>query len=230
MPEGGVIIALVGAESTGKSTLAAALHRQLRTDLDCVLVGEYLREWCEARGRTPRPEEQAEIAQEQQQRIELAARAHALVLCDTTPLMTAVYSDYLFDDRSLHAEALAFQRRCAISLLSALDLPWRPDGLQRDGPHVRRPVDARLRHALLDAGLPWSVIGGQGPARLEAALDALTPVLMPLMAQPSDASGPRRPGLFTRLAQRQAAQPVWQWSCEQCDVPECEHLSLLRKD
>ena len=30
-------------------------------------------------------------------------------------------------------------------------------------------------------------------------------------------------GLFTRLAARNAAQPAWQWVCEKCDVPDCEH-------
>jgi hypothetical protein len=35
-----------------------------------------------------------------------------------------------------------------------------------------------------------------------------------------------RDGLFSRLARRNAEAPAWQWVCEKCDVPECEHAQL----
>ena len=57
-------IALVGAESTGKSQLGVALltHLSAQTRLRCALIPEYLREWCERELRTPRPDEQRAIA------------------------------------------------------------------------------------------------------------------------------------------------------------------------
>jgi HTH-type transcriptional repressor of NAD biosynthesis genes len=72
-------------------------------------VGEYLREWCEREGRTPRPHEQMGIAQEQARRALQAPPGHWLV-ADTTPLMMAIYSDMLFDDKSLYDFALQHQR------------------------------------------------------------------------------------------------------------------------
>jgi nicotinamide riboside kinase len=211
------VIALVGAESTGKTVLAQALAARLARDtgLSVAWVMEELRDWCAREGRTPRPDEQAGIALAQQQRIEAAAAAHDLVVADTTPLMTAVYSELLFQDRSLHAMAAAFQRRCAATLLMGLDLPWVADGHQRDGAHVRAPVDRLVRGLLLAHGLSWSVVHGEGDARLENALDALSPWLRSLPAP--------RAGLFTRLQQREAAQPAWRWVCEDCDDPACEH-------
>ncbi|MDE2369499.1 MAG: ATP-binding protein [Burkholderiales bacterium] len=167
-------IAIVGAESTGKTELARALSQALatRTSLRCTWVGEWLRDWCEREGRTPRADEQAAIARTQHEHIDAAAAAHDIVVCDTTAVMTAVYSELLFGDRSLAAYAVAEQRRCDLTLLTALDLPWVADGLQRDGPHVREPVDTALR-ALLDAhGLRWSRIAGSGDARVGAALAA----------------------------------------------------------
>ncbi|HEX7637780.1 MAG TPA: ATP-binding protein, partial [Burkholderiaceae bacterium] len=120
-------VAIVGAESTGKSALAQALENRLADEfgLRCASVGEYLREWCDARGRTPRPDEQRGIAEEQQRRTEAAAGMPGVdvVICDTTPLMTAVYSELLFDDRSLDAFAAEAQRRAHVTLLTALDLP-----------------------------------------------------------------------------------------------------------
>jgi nicotinamide riboside kinase len=86
--------------------------------------------------------------------------------------MIAVYSDYIFADHSLYAVALAAQRRFELTLLTTPDLPWRPDPL-RDGAHVRAPVDALLRAALVDAGIAFTSIGGVGADRLEAALKAI---------------------------------------------------------
>lgn len=211
-------IAIVGAESTGKTWLAreAATRLALATGLRCTWVPEVLREWCDQQGRTPQRHEQAGIAAEQARRIEAAATTHELVLCDTTPLMTSVYSEHVFGDRSLHAMALAWQRRhCALSLLTALDLPWVADGLQRDGPQVREPVDALIRGLLIGEALPWSSVAGHGERRLDAAVDAIAPLLRQ-RATPRD-------GLFTRLAAREAAQPEWRWTCDECDAPECEH-------
>jgi nicotinamide riboside kinase len=217
-----LLIAIIGAESTGKSALAAELQQALaaRTGLRCARVDEHLRSWCEAAGRTPHAHEQAGIAATQQRLIEQAAASHELVICDTTPLMTAIYSELLFGDQTLHAHALRFQARCALTLLTGLDLPWVADGLQRDGAHVRAPVDAALRRAMRTAGLGWSVVHGLGEQRLGSALNAITPLLMqhaPLQAA----------GLFSRLLERQAGLPAaTRWTCEHCDQPECEHASL----
>ena len=163
------IVALLGAECTGKSTLAEALTAHFGAGL----VPEYLREWCDAHGRTPQQHEQAHIAAEQAARIGAAARRHELVFCDTTPLITALCSQHYFDDDSLLPEALAFQRGCDLTLLCAPDLPWQPDGIQRDSPEVRARFDARLRAALQAHGLPWVDVQGPADARLATALQAL---------------------------------------------------------
>lgn len=217
------VIAIVGAESTGKTSLARALadHLPSHTGLSCVWVSELLREWCDAEGRTPRPEEQTAIAEGQARRIADAAQGHDLVIADTTALMTAVYSDLLFDDRTLYPAALQAQRTYDLTLLTALDLPWQADGLQRDGPHVRAPVDAKVRAALAGGRIGYSVVSGFGDARLDNALNAITPLLL---ARPA-----RRDGLFTRLQRREAEQPAWRWVCDACDVPECEHAALQRR-
>lgn len=219
----GRVIALVGAESTGKTTLARALAAQLPalTGAPVTWVGEWLREWCSREGRTPRAGEQAVIAAEQQRRIDAAAATHAWVVADTTPLMTAVYSALLFGDRSLLPLAAQAHRGYAATLLTAVDLPWEADGLQRDGEHVRAPVDRLVRETLAAHGVGWSVVGGAGGARVEAALDALAPLLR---AHAGAASG-----LFTRLAEREAVHAARAWVCSECDVPDCEHATRRRR-
>ncbi|MEF7612331.1 ATP-binding protein [Aquincola sp. MAHUQ-54] len=211
------LIALLGAESTGKTDLAHALAERIGRHRPCRSVDEYLREWCDEHGRTPRADEQAAIAAEQRRRIHAAldADGEALVIADTTPLMTAVYSDYIFDDPSLYEEALRWQREHAgLTLLTALDLPWLPDGLMRDGPQVREPVDRLLRTALSRAGIGYGVVYGEGAARVDAALRAVErwqPVL-PAASQPP-AEAPAR-----------QARIRWRRRCLDCLDPGCERL------
>ena len=216
-------VAIVGAESTGKSELAHALADALAREfgLRALVVDETLREWCDTQGRTPRADEQMGIAREHARRIAAAAARTDVdaVLCDTTPLMVAVYSDLLFDDRALEPVARECQASMDITLLTSLDLPWVADGLQRDGPHVRGPVDARVRARLQAWGATWSLVSGTGPARVASALDALRPLLRDRARREGGT------GLFSRLAGSQAGPPGPKWVCERCDDPQCEHRS-----
>ena len=182
-------IAIVGAESTGKTALARALAERLATHTGqrVAWVPELLREWCERFGRTPQVHEQAPLLQAQHERIDQAAAAHDIVVCDTTALMTAVYSRIVFGDASLDTQAAALHRGMSQTLLTALDLPWVADGLQRDGPHVREPVDNALRSLLSLHRLPFAVVGGSGAQRLDNAMAALAPLLR-AAAQPPAAA------------------------------------------
>ncbi len=219
-------VAIVGAESTGKSTLAQSLAQRLGADfgLRAVAVPEVLRDWCEARGRTPAASEQWDIARAQSRLIDEAAAASDVVVCDTTPLMTAVYSRMIFDDASLDGMARAAHATMAFTLLTALDLPWVADGLQRDGPHVRAPVDRLIRAHLVDWKVDWAVVSGSGAARATHALDALRPTLA---RWSRNGDGPRK--LFSSLlasgvGPRDASDPRLHGACELCDRGDLEHL------
>ena len=139
------LIALLGAECTGKTTLAQALAQRLGV----AWVPEYLRGFCDTHGRTPRHEEQAHIVQEQT-RGELNAleqarqQGQAWVICDTTPLMTAIYSDFVFGDTALYPFARASQQRYALTVLLTPAIPWVADGIQRDSESARAKVHATL--------------------------------------------------------------------------------------
>lgn len=198
------VLAIVGAESTGKTALATALVDALRAQGQQVaMVPELLRDFCDAQGRTPRQDEQAHIGQSQTHAITQAAFGADWVIADTTAMMTAVYSEIVFGDTTLYAPALAAHSLVNLTLVTALDLPWVPDGLQRDGPHVRAPVDNLIRQQLLAAKLPFTVIHGQGEVRLQQALSAL--------AQYDHA-----------LSGKVSEHPRWRWVCERCDDGDCE--------
>lgn len=200
-------IAIVGAESTGKSGLAKALDTHLSACGTRVhRVDEYLREWCETYQRTPRQDEQLHIANTQLMRINATPEQHVLI-ADTTPLMTAAYSQLVFNDHSLDNLALEHQRLFDITLLTGLDIDWQSDGIQRDGPHVREAVDHKVRHLLTQGCVPFQVVYGKGQQRLANALFCL---------------GKLAPDWAQTLA-RQEQVTRWTGPCETCGDGACEH-------
>jgi nicotinamide riboside kinase len=179
-------IALLGAECTGKSTLAQALAAHMGASsapapdslgpAQALCVPELLRDWCTKAGRPPHIHEQMGIAHAHARALD-AARANlgpnGVLVADTTPLMTAIYSLHYFQDASLLPFGLAQQRRFSHTLVTALDLPWQADGFLRDGPAAAQTVDRLLRDTLNQAGVPYQVIHGRGGTRLTQALAVL---------------------------------------------------------
>lgn len=206
-------IALLGAESTGKTTLAAELATHLRRGGRTVaVVQEVLRQWCTTAQRTPRPEEQMGIAQEQERRVDLAVACADVVIADTTALMVAIYSGMLFEDGCLYRFALAQLHRYDRVLLMGLDLPWVADGLQRDGPQGREAVDTLIRSALARAEVRYQVIYGRAGERLPSAL----------LAVGAHGTAATAPAAETEQAPGTAAR-AWNASCEKCGDARCEH-------
>lgn len=214
-----LFIALVGAESTGKTALALALATHWQTmGVSVAVIPEVLREWCAQAGRTPQPHEQLPIAQEQARRTLTAAAD--VVIADTTPLMTAIYSHMLFRDESIYGFALAHHRIYQHTLLTGLDLPWVADGIQRDSPAVQAPVDALVRHALSSVGIGYHVIYGKKETRQQNALRAMkvqsSSKTIAISAQLVSTEG------INRSEKTENALP-WVWHCDKCSDPVCEH-------
>jgi nicotinamide riboside kinase len=209
-------IALLGAQSTGKTTLSNQLAAHLRAQgLRAVAVPEVLRTWCEREGRAPRPGEQLALAREQERQVDAAAAGADLVIADTTALLLLVECGMPVEEGDLYRFALARQEAYDATLVTGLDLPWTPDPLHRDAGHAREATDALLRSLLQRAGVAYQVVYGSGPQRLHGALQALaaTRVLPP-----------------ERVSRDAGAdsQRAWTWVCEKCSDPACEHRLFSR--
>lgn len=158
-------IAILGAESTGKSTLAPALAARY----DTLWVPEYLREFVETRQRVPHEEDQFGIACTQRAREDAMAAssdARRFLFCDTTPLMTAVYSRIYWGRVPPELLALEAEHDYALTLVAGLDLPWVPDGLQRESEAVRQQVHECLLAVLRERGIPFTLVEGDLPRRM----------------------------------------------------------------
>ena len=150
-------VALLGAESTGKSTLAQALAARYGTRW----VPEYLREFVDVHARVPREDALARDT-----------RARHYLFCDTTPLMTAVYSRVYWGRVPHELLALEAAHDYAFTLVAAPDLPWVPDGLQRESEAVRLRVHAQLVEVLEARGIAFTLLTGELAARV-AQVEAL---------------------------------------------------------
>lgn len=163
-------IALLGAESTGKSTLAAALAEHYQT----VWVPEYLREFVEEKQRTPHAHEQILIATTQIARENIAAtQAQRFLFCDTTPLMTALYSQFYFGAVEPALSQLAMTHRYDFTIVAEPSNPWVADGLQRESDSVRQEVHRLLLRALDEAAVAYLLVSGDTGQRVQQVSEYL---------------------------------------------------------
>jgi len=167
-------VAVIGAECTGKTTLC----RTLAQSRGGLWVPEYLREFVDTEGRPPLVHEQAtvvatQLAREQANLLAALEAGHGLLAFDSVPLATALYSRLYFSDDRLLAAATTHQCRYDITLVTDIDLPWEPDGAQRDGPAMRARFHEMLIDWLSDMQLPFTLVQGQDQARADAAAAAL---------------------------------------------------------
>lgn len=171
------LITVVGGESTGKSTLAAALGDRL----PAVVVGEFLRDWVDRRGRVPGPAEQIEVLTGHRESELTALReadrtGRSWVVSDSGPLMTAVYSVQYYDDASLLPVALEWAQHSTLLVWCQDDFPWSPDP-QRDGPQARATSQQILADTF--AGHPAVsvlTVRGSTEERVRAVQDRLSSV------------------------------------------------------
>lgn len=118
------LIAILGGESSGKSTLCEALAARLHT----VYTTEYGRDlWLEKKGKLVFSDlvliGETQIAMED----ELAKKANRYLVCDTTPLTTLFYSLDSFGKAEPKLEKLA-ERKYDYTFLCAPDFPFVQDG------------------------------------------------------------------------------------------------------
>jgi NadR type nicotinamide-nucleotide adenylyltransferase len=167
-------IAILGAESSGKSTLAEALALRYET----LWVPEYLREFVDTHGRVPQEHEQILIARTQLEReAALAAQAQRYLFCDTTPIMTDIYSRHCFGRPDQAVADLAARHAYGLTLVAAPDCPWEPDGLQRMSDDVRQLVHGEVLQTLARMQIHYVDVHGPLTQRIEqvAALLAALP-------------------------------------------------------
>jgi nicotinamide riboside kinase len=171
-----ILIAILGAESTGKTQLCHELKALLQTQIarGVQLVPELLRQFCEVHQRAPMQNEQQALMQAQiAQENATLEQTDAVLICDCAPITTAIYSELYFSDSSLIKAASMHHERYTISLILQPDLPWQADGIFRDGVAMQNRFHNQLSAWLEVNAFPFITITGQGARRTHMAQDAI---------------------------------------------------------
>lgn len=175
-------IVLIGAESTGKTTLCQQLAERFNT----IWVPEYGREHWERKVaglamNDPLPswnhEEFVQIAAEQQSRENSMAReANRVLFCDTNAYTTGTWHQRYYGCRDARVDAIGSADKVDLYLLTAPDVPFVQDGF-RDGESIRHWMHEQFRGQLTKKLVPWRLIEGSYAARLAAAEQAVRSVM-----------------------------------------------------
>lgn len=161
-------VVVLGAESTGTTTLARSLAAVLNTNW----IVEYGREYTQRRDRTKgwNPDEFLRIAAEQNRRENSAARsANRVLICDTDAFATGIWHRRYLGTDNPAVDRLAAERRADLYLLTGDEIRFVQDGI-RDGEHIRHDMHRWFEEALAAQRIPWRLLRGSPSARMAAAL------------------------------------------------------------
>jgi HTH-type transcriptional regulator, transcriptional repressor of NAD biosynthesis genes len=169
-------IVLFGPESTGKSTLAAALAARFAAPWSAEFVREY---WDTHGGVITAADLDAigrgQVAGEEVAAARAAVDGAALVFHDTDLLTCTLWDDLLFPGACpewARAEAARRARACELYLFCDTDLPWSPDPQRCFPDEEGRAMCRRVfLEALERTGARWArVHGAAGEREARAAL------------------------------------------------------------
>ncbi|WP_448528250.1 AAA family ATPase [Raineya sp.] len=166
-------VAIVGAEATGKSTLAENLAKYYQT----IWVPEYAREYLTHLGRKYTFDDVLAIAQGQSKIISESITQNPflpIIFIDTELLVTHIWCEYVFGrHHSWIAENLSKQN-FDLYLLCNTDLPWEYDVL-REQPSLekRKEIHRLYEFYLRKFHFPYELIEGKAEQRLFSAVQAI---------------------------------------------------------
>ena len=168
-------VVVIGAESTGTTTLSIALAEHYQTTW-APEFGRFYTEARRPRGELWRSDEFTFIAVEQARLEDAMARlAKQVLICDTDPFATTIWHERYLGAPSSAVQAVAAGRRYDLYILTNTDISFVQDGI-RDGEHLRQWMHDRFRDELTRMGTPMIVVSGSHEKRLAEAvarIDAL---------------------------------------------------------
>lgn len=168
-------VCLTGAESTGKSELAAELARHFSAPH----VPEYSRQYAVSVARELAYMDVMAIARGQIDLEEqIAAGAKDLLILDTDLLSTIVYSRHHFGASPAIVEAVARTRLADLYLLLDIDVPWIPDPV-RDSGETREELQEGFRRVLKEFRASFELISGPWDQRFDRAVELTARKLTP---------------------------------------------------
>lgn len=162
-------VCIVGAESTGTTTMAKALAEHYKT----AWVPEFGRLYSESKLRSNSKWETREFVYIAKQQNELEAElgriANKILICDTDSFATTLWHERYMGFISKEVDKLSRNRKYDLYFLTDVDIPFVQDGI-RDGEHIRHSMHERFRQELLKRNKKFIVLSGSHKVRLRKAI------------------------------------------------------------
>lgn len=167
-------IALIGPESTSKSTLSEQLAKHYQT----VWVPEHARAYLKKINRAYTLDDVLLIAKEQlRQETELMLHANHFIFVDTELIVSKVWCMDVFHAQAAWIDAAIINHPYDFYLLTYPDLPWEPDPL-RENPHRRMFFFNWYEKELKKINANYAIIKGTNEQRLKNSVNAIEKFLL----------------------------------------------------
>ena len=150
-------VALIGPESSGKTTLARYLARRYNG----LYVPEYAREYVEHKGTTDVTwDELCDIAKYQIEEIKLIANSQKpIAFFDTELIVTKIWFEYAFGRVPEWLNEAILRYPMDVYLLTYPDLPWIPDPARSNGSDaIRLELFHRYESEIQALDIPYYII------------------------------------------------------------------------
>lgn len=171
-----VRVCVLGAESTGTTTLSQALANHYHTPW----VPEYGRLYTEALIHTKHEWQSPEFAyiarQQQTMENELAGQSKGLVICDTNAFATSLWHERYMGSMDAQVDAIASMDKVDLYIITGDEIPFVQDGI-RDGNHIRHDMHQRFVEEIKTTGIPFLIVTGSVEQRLKTACAEVNNIL-----------------------------------------------------
>jgi NadR type nicotinamide-nucleotide adenylyltransferase len=169
-------IVIIGPESTGKTILTAALAKHFNTNF----VAEYARRYLEHKTENYTIDDldiicKRQLLAEQQ----VLSQSNKILFIDTNAYSIKIWSEVKYNTCSKSILDAIVDNNYDYYLLLDIDLPWQYDPL-REAPNLtdRKYLMHHYTDAIINSGVPFSIISGSNEARLENAIAAINSYLL----------------------------------------------------
>jgi NadR type nicotinamide-nucleotide adenylyltransferase len=164
-------IVIVGAESTGTTTLSRDLAAKLRVPW-VPEIGRYYTESILTTAKDWEDEDFYRIGKLQQAyEAEMAKRSDGIIVCDTNAVATELWQRRYMGRTTKQMREIALADKADLYIITGDEIPFVQDGI-RDGEHIRHRMHRWFVNRIKKTGVPYLIINGTPEERLKTATQA----------------------------------------------------------
>ena len=168
------IVAITGAESTGKSALAKTLAEYYNTPF----IPEYAREYVQNLNRKYTYDDVEIIARKQVEELQnLKKLNHPIIILDTWLVITKIWFKVVFNRYPEWIEDEIMNTEIDLFLVCDTDLPWVADNVRENAGDKRKSLQKMYIEELEKYGFPYRIVKGEGKSRTENAIQFINKLL-----------------------------------------------------